>query len=237
MPTLSMADAGQTGFTAGLVSSFSMIMVSEIGDKTFLIAAIMSMTHGRWQVFLGAIAALAAMTVLSTAFGLLFPHLLSKNLTSWVAAALFAVFGFKMVRDGWKMADSQLQEEYAQVQMELESKEPSVSPVTVKANAMEAQGNGTSLGLLHKSALFWKVATLTFLAEWGDRSQIATIALAAAQDAVGVTIGAIIGHAVCTLMAVMFGHLLARWVSIRTVTMSGGALFVLFSVLTVLGVM
>lgn len=218
-----------------------MIIVSEIGDKTFLIAAIMSMTHGRLHVFTGAIAALAAMTILSTAFGLLFPHLFSKTLTSWIAAALFAVFGFKMVRDGWHMADSQLEEEYAQVQMELEEKDAAASPIAVKANTMESGGATTTLSSASAMALFnplfWKVATLTFLAEWGDRSQIATIALAAAQDPVGVTIGAVIGHAVCTLMAVMFGHLLARWVSIRTVTMSGGVLFIVFSVLTVLGVM
>eukprot|EP00966_Prymnesium_polylepis_P240586 5563778-Prymnesium_polylepis.1 len=31
--------------------------------------------------------------------------------------------------------------------------------------------------------------TLTFVAEWGDRSQIATIAMAADQDLVGVTLG------------------------------------------------
>jgi len=36
--------------------------------------------------------------------------------------------------------------------------------------------------------------TLTFLAEWGDRSQIATIALAASKNPYGVVIGGLIGH-------------------------------------------
>lgn len=39
------------------------------------------------------------------------------------------------------------------------------------------------------SPIFIQVFTMNFLAEWGDRSQIATIALAAAQDPVGVTVG------------------------------------------------
>jgi putative Ca2+/H+ antiporter (TMEM165/GDT1 family) len=43
----------------------SVIIVSELGDKTFFIAAIMAMRHPRHTVFLGAITALGLMTVLS----------------------------------------------------------------------------------------------------------------------------------------------------------------------------
>jgi len=55
----------KTSFLSGFVSSFSMIIVSELGDKTFFIAAVMAMRHARGVVFMGAITALAIMTVLS----------------------------------------------------------------------------------------------------------------------------------------------------------------------------
>ena len=40
-----------------------MILVCEMGDKTFFIAAIMAMRHDRLVIFAGAISALAVMTV------------------------------------------------------------------------------------------------------------------------------------------------------------------------------
>jgi putative Ca2+/H+ antiporter (TMEM165/GDT1 family) len=70
--------------------------------------------------------------------------------------------------------------------------------------------------------------TLTFLAEWGDRSQIATIALAAAKNPYGVTAGGCLGHACCTGLAVMGGRMLAARISEKTVSFWGGVVFLLF---------
>lgn len=56
---------GNLGFVHAFVAAISVIVVSELGDKTFFIAAIMAMRHPRLTVFLGAASALALMTVLS----------------------------------------------------------------------------------------------------------------------------------------------------------------------------
>lgn len=56
---------GDVGFLHAFIASISVIVVSELGDKTFFIAAIMAMRHPRLIVFVGAITALALMTVLS----------------------------------------------------------------------------------------------------------------------------------------------------------------------------
>ena len=58
-------------FVHAFVASISVIIVSELGDKTFFIAAIMAMKHARSTVFAGAIAALGIMTLLSALGGTL----------------------------------------------------------------------------------------------------------------------------------------------------------------------
>ena len=80
--TSSPADTEGAGFTHGFIASLSVIIVSELGDKTFFIAAIMAMTHSRLTVLIGALGALFLMTVLSGGlfyrFPLLFYHSLEQ---------------------------------------------------------------------------------------------------------------------------------------------------------------
>lgn len=68
---------------------------------------------------------------------------------------------------------------------------------------------------------------MTFLAEWGDRSQIATIALAASFNLLMVTIGALLGHFICTMGAVQIGEWISGKVNEKYVLMIGGIVFVL----------
>lgn len=68
----------------------------------------------------------------------------------------------------------------------------------------------------------------------GDRSQIATIALAASKNPFGVVIGGLIGHAFCTGLAVLGGKMLASKISERTVAIIGGVLFLVFGVSSIM---
>ena len=77
------------------------------------------------------------------------------------------------------------------------------------------------LGGLHNLCSFllspeWvQTFIMTFLGEWGDRSQIATIAMAAGQDYWWITGGAVVGHGMCTAVAVIGGKAIAGKVSMR----------------------
>lgn len=56
---------GNSGFIHAFVAAISVIIVSELGDKTFFIAAIMAMRYNRLVVLAGAMLALGVMTCLS----------------------------------------------------------------------------------------------------------------------------------------------------------------------------
>jgi putative Ca2+/H+ antiporter (TMEM165/GDT1 family) len=89
----------------------------------------------------------------------------------------------------------------------------------------------------HVSLRVAQVASLVFAAEWGDRSMLAVIALAAGgTNALCVGIGALSGHFAATLIAVMGGALIGKHVSDKMIGYSGGVLFLVFAVLTILGV-
>jgi putative Ca2+/H+ antiporter (TMEM165/GDT1 family) len=97
-----------------------------------------------------------------------------------------------------------------------------------RSSMEEAEREGKIAGKTRFASL-WEVATIVFVAEWGDRSMMATIALAVHSNPYGVALGATTGHAAATLIAVFGGALASKYISERMVSFIGGALFLLFA--------
>ncbi|ODN04120.1 Transmembrane protein [Orchesella cincta] len=239
------------GFFSGLISSFSMIVVSELGDKTFFIAAIMAMRHSRLIVFAGAISALGLMTVLSALFGGYVTTLIPRFYTYYISTALFAIFGMKMLYDGFKMGEDEGLEEMEDVQQDLRQREENENtPLTSSTSSSSAGLNKLNSSEVKPSKLYARARrflysifsrvylqslTMTFLAEWGDRSQLATVVLAAREDGKdiwGTCVGGVVGHALCTGLAVVGGRIIAQRISVKTVTIIGGFVFLGFAIVS-----
>ncbi|XP_023217807.1 transmembrane protein 165-like [Centruroides sculpturatus] len=223
------------GFFHALIASFSVIIVSELGDKTFFIAAIMAMRYSRVTVLLGAMSALTIMTILSACLGFAIT-VIPRMYTHYISTVLFVIFGLKMLKEGYDMSPNEGQEEYEEVQKSVSKQENEyendptgsdietgiVTPTRIKTFKRKL--------MVFVSRIYLESFTMTFLAEWGDRSQLTTIILAAREDAYGVTLGAIIGHSMCTLLAVVGGRIVAQKISVRSVTLIGGIVFLIFAV-------
>ncbi|KAK7394670.1 hypothetical protein VNO78_15205 [Psophocarpus tetragonolobus] len=211
-------DSTGPGLFDAFFASLSMILVSEIGDETFIIAALMAMRHPKSIVLSGALSALIIMTVLSTGLGRIVPNLISRKHTNSAATVLYAFFGLRLLYIAWRSSDSK------------SSQKKEMEEVEEKLEGGQGKTSVRRFFSRFCTPIFLESFILTFLAEWGDRSQIATIALATHKNALGVAVGATIGHTICTSLAVVGGSMLASKISQRSVATVGGFLFLGFSV-------
>jgi putative Ca2+/H+ antiporter (TMEM165/GDT1 family) len=210
---------------SGFLQAFLLILVSELGDKTFFIAGLLAAKYGRFISFTGSIGALSVMTIISTVLGQLF-HAVPSSLTQgvpfddYIAIAAFTYFGVKTLYDASQLEsddNSGILEEQAEA-------EKTVEELTAD------QKRKSSI------ALILQTFSLVFAAEIGDRSFLSTIALSAALNPFAVAAGAIGGHGVATGIAVAGGALLSKYLSEKVIGYIGGSLFIVFAITTAFGV-
>jgi putative Ca2+/H+ antiporter (TMEM165/GDT1 family) len=208
---------GDSPLREGFVSAFLLIFFSEIGDKTFFIAVLLALRRPKSLVFAGTFGALAVMTVISVALGR-FLHELDEYVPTFgiplddaLAVLLLVFFGVQTLLNA-STADEDAEEERDEAQEAVDELDKSFGAAT--------------LGLLASTF------ALVFAAEWGDKSFLATIALAAASNPTGVVLGAVAGHGAATVIAVLGGSFLGNYLSERVVQYLGGSLFLVFAAAT-----
>lgn len=173
------------GFVHAFIASISVIVVSELGDKTFFIAAIMAMRHPRLVIYAGAMGALGAMTILSALLGNIVTKFVPRIYTFYLSSILFACFGIKMLKDGYAMSPDEGVEEYKEVQQELDeadaaddlesggggetgnkSTEGNQHPTNVPSNSRHKEVLAKILAIARRyfSPIFIQALIMTFLA-------------------------------------------------------------------------
>jgi len=196
---------------AAFGSSLSAITLAELGDKTFFMALILAARHRPRWVFIGAFAALAAVTLLSLGLGYGLRTLLPPAIVPLLAALLFLGFGIKLLLDSQSMAANEADEEEKDAEQTI--------------NAAESRHP------LHGAwAVIREAFVLVFIAELGDRTQFTTIFLATAPgfSFAGLLAGTLLGHGLVTWLAVSAGRLIGRRVDERLLYRLSGGLFIVF---------
>jgi putative Ca2+/H+ antiporter (TMEM165/GDT1 family) len=201
------SDPGVAAFGASLTA----ISLAELGDKTFFMALILAVRHRARDVFVGAFAALAAVTLISLGLGYGLRELLPPRVVPWLAAALFLGFGLKLLVDAQRMRADEAEDEEQEAEQAI--------------NAAESGRPFSST-----RAVIWEAFVLVFIAELGDRTQFATIFLATAPafTFAGLMAGSLLGHALVTWLAVGAGKWIGGRISEKLLYRLSGGLFLVF---------
>lgn len=223
----SIASLGELGdISTGFASAFLLIFFSELGDKTFFIAALLAARNSAAVVFLGTFGALGVMTIISVILGRTFHYVdgilpfsfggADLPIDDIAAVCLLVYFGVSTLLDASSSDGLKSEEEQREAELAVS----------------EFSGNGA--GILAAANTVISTFALVFVAEWGDKSFFSTIALAAASSPLGVIGGALAGHGIATLLAVLGGSLLGTFLSEKVIAYIGGTLFLVFAAVTVI---
>ena len=173
------------------MTSFLLVAVSEMGDKTQLLAFSLATRYRRpWVVMAGILAATVLNHALASSLGSTVSEHVPVRVMELVLAVTFAAFGL------W----------------------------TLRPDTLEERGESDRYGP------FLTTAVLFFFAEMADKTQLATIALAARyRSVVLVTLGTTLGMLASDGLAVFLGEKLAERVQARWIRRAAAALFFAFA--------
>jgi putative Ca2+/H+ antiporter (TMEM165/GDT1 family) len=211
MSTPLPSDPSATAFGASLTA----ITLAELGDKTFFMALILAARHRARDVFIGAFAALTAVTLISLGLGYGLRELLPPTVVPWLAAVLFLGFGVKLLIDAQRMGADEAEEEEQEAEQAI--------------NEAESRRRISSTW-----AVIWEAFALVFVAELGDRTQFTTIFLATAPafTFAGLLAGTLLGHALVTWLAVGAGKWIGGRISEKLLYRLSGGLFLVFGLVS-----
>jgi len=211
-----------------LLQSFCIVGVAEIFDKTWFVALVMAMMFDKVVVFWSATLALVLHTLIAAVFGYGISKFFAISTLHFGAAALYAVLA---VLYGIELSQADRDSDVIAA-----GKEEATKDILEEGEATEygAAESAVRKGQRRRAltAVFAQCFMAVFIAEWGDRTQIAMIGQHASQPLIPVILGSSAAFALLTLSAVVVGMFLGeRTLSERTICCVTTVSFAVFSVL------
>ena len=176
------------------LSTFTLIALAEIGDKSQLVCMALATRHRHWPVILGASTAFLILNALAVIFGAGVAAWVPERLTAGIVAVLFGAFGIHALR---KQDDGDSED------------------------VTERPGHG----------IFFSTLLLIFVAEFGDKTQIAVAGLAGSFDPLPVWLGATTALVMVSALGVWAGRTVLQRLPLHWLHRISGGVFLLFALL------
>ncbi len=202
---------------SALFSAFGVVFIAELGDKTQLAVLTQTCKYRRpLPVFLGGSLALTLVTALGAAGGEVLTRLIPPTTLQLVAAVAFVVMGLLMAAEATRSEGALLGGETCEV-----SEDP--------------REHGASWSW----RAFTSTLTLLFVAELGDKTQLAVLSLASgrATAELAIFIGGSLALTAVTALGVIGGRGLCCLIPERLLLWLSAAIFVAMGALMGLGVL
>jgi Ca2+/H+ antiporter, TMEM165/GDT1 family len=174
------------------VTTFGVIFLAELGDKSQLVCMTLAARHRRWPVLIGAVAAFVVLNSLAVVFGVGLAQWIPERALAGVVAILFAVFGVLALR------------------------------------AEETDEDAPDRGWSHNGIVI-ATFSMIFLAEMGDKTQLAVAGLAVTLPPVAVWAGATLALALTSALGVWVGCRLLQVMPLHRLHQLSGVLFLVLA--------
>lgn len=218
-PTTYSHIEGNQLFYPSLIQSFLIIFLSEIADRTFILVLIYSLKMHWVPLILTSLFAMYFMNLLAIVAGYTVILLVPRSLIDWIGFFCFLLFGIFCVYEGLNMESKSVTEEYEEEIQRTESNYLLVSDENKDQNNKEST---------------WKLCLELFgflcLSEFGDKSELSTVTIAAVYNIYGVLIGTMLAYFCAIAIAAFLGHWAGKFLTEKMMNIIGGILFIGFAV-------
>ena len=196
---------------AALAIAFATIAVAELADKTQLVTISQACRYPAAPVLAGSATALIVVTAVGVAGGTVLYLLLPPYALSIIAGVLFILFGAFMV---WRWHKGRQAD--PECEADVEDGEPECETGNLR--------------------IFASTFGLVALAELGDKTQLAVIALTGEYGSpLAVFVGASLALVLISAVGVLAGRVVARRVSLAHIELVAAALFIVLGAVFLLG--
>ena len=230
----------QKNFWQGFYAGFTIVVITGLCDKLFFLNMIYASLNSFCNAFWVILAIAELMNLVNISLGELIKQYISLSTLEYIAIGVFILLAICLLYIGFKMPERQLIQNYEEERKLLnirndednednkieedKNKESSYKPIELVENIEEKKKK-----TIQVFDSWWEFFITYFLASFGGKSQIATILLTCKYNFVSIYNGSAFGIVALVLLAIIFGSLIARYLTNRQIYIVCGILFLFYA--------